>query len=192
MREVSFAQFFGFGVVFQIVITIRQAESALIGFGDHLGRVLEVLIRAEGEQGSAALERRRELCGGGIFRKILLRLQTRDAFHLRQERLDSELLNGWLVHAGGVIIASFLGDAIARDVRFRSIFQNRPQLGAILVLELAVRAPTRLVWRNGILLDPPAAGVGVEVHARIDGAIHGGNIQNRFGGGVLGEGGHGG
>ena len=188
MRQVSLAQLLGLGIILKIIITIRQAESALVGLGDHVRRVLEVLIRTEREQGSAAVERRRKLRGRGILREILLRLQTGDALQLRQQRLGAKLLNGCLVHARRVVVADLLGHGIARGAGFRRFFQNRSQLRAVFVLELAVRAPTRLVRRNRILLDPTAARVSVEIHARVNGSIHCGNIEHRCGRRVLGTG----
>ena len=189
VRQVCLAQLFGFGVVLQVVIAIRQAEAALIGFGDHLRRVLVVLIRAEREQRSPTLERRWKLRSRDIFRQILLRLQTRDALQFRQQRLGAQLLDGRLIHTRRVEIADLLCDIVCRCVPraacFRRFFQNRPQLRAIFVLELAGRTPTRLIRRNRIFFDPPAAGVRVEVHARINGSIDGRQIQHRLGRGVL-------
>src|ERR1019366_842433 len=97
------------------------------------GRVLEVLIGAEGEERSSAVERRRKLCGGGIFREILLRPQGGDAIQLRQQRLGSELLYGWFVPPPRLIISDFLGDGIAHAGRVRGMFENGSQLRAIFV-----------------------------------------------------------
>ena len=78
MRDVGFAQFNGFGVVLGVVVAIGEAEPALIDFGDYLGRVLEVLVGAEGEEGSATVERGRILRGGEVLREVLLGFQARD------------------------------------------------------------------------------------------------------------------
>ena len=46
-------------------------------------------------------------------------------------------------------------------------------------MQLAVHAPARFVGRNGIVLLPAAAGIGIEILAGIDGTVHRCNIEAR-------------
>jgi hypothetical protein len=47
-----------------------------------------------------------------------------------------------------------------------------PQVLLVVVVELAVDAPPRLIGRNGILPHPAAAGIGIEIDAGIDRPVH--------------------
>src|SRR4051812_4849728 len=49
----------------------------------------------------------------------------------------------------------------------------------VVLVQLAVHAPRTLLGRDRILLLPAAAGVLVEISARVDGLIHGGEVETR-------------
>src|SRR5271167_1988448 len=61
----------------------------------------------------------------------------------------------------------------------RGLFEDAAQIHQIVLVQLAVNAPRDLVGRNGVLLLPAAAGVRVEIDARIDGTVHGGDVETR-------------
>src|SRR6202167_120636 len=56
-------------------------------------------------------------------------------------------------------------------------FENAAKIVQIIFVEFAVNAPGSLVGGNGIHFSPAAAGVLVEVHARISGAVHGRGVE---------------
>jgi pimeloyl-ACP methyl ester carboxylesterase len=63
------------------------------------------------------------------------------------------------------------------DPNDRRLLEDAPQEKLVLVRQLAVDVPARLVRRDRVVLDPSAAGVLVEIGARIDGTIHRGGVE---------------
>src|SRR5580698_10865417 len=59
------------------------------------------------------------------------------------------------------------------------LFEKPPEIELILVSQLAVYVPARLVSRNRVVLHPAAAGIGVEVLARINRPIHRSGVEAR-------------
>src|SRR5713101_299856 len=180
--HVCLAQLLRLGIFFHVVVAVGEAESALIGFGDLLRGILEVLSGSEGEQRTAAKDRGRELAGGEVLRDGLLRLELRDTFQFGSERRGSELVNGSFIHAGRVIVADLLRYRVLGSVGPCSFFEDGAQLREIFVLQLTVGAPVRLVGWDRVVLHPAAAGVCVEINAGINGFIHGGKIEHGLGG----------
>ena len=94
----------------------------------------------------------------------------------RLQRLGAQLLYCGFIHAGRVVVADLLRDRVA-VLGDGGLFQNAAQVLQIVFVQLAVNAPGGLIGRNRIHFLPAAAGVLVEVHARISRAVHGGGIE---------------
>jgi len=93
-------------------------------------------------------------------------LDVLDAAKLRVERLESLGLDRRLVHAARVEVTDLLlVRALGRHPIFRRPLQNLAQDLAVPLLELAEPAPTGVLGRHGILRQPSAVGVFVEVGA---------------------------
>src|SRR5204862_8116361 len=90
----------------------------------------------------------------------------------RLERRGPELLDARLVHARLEVIADLLLHGIAIRLRLAGFLQDAPEEARVLVAELSVHAPRRLVRRDWIVLDPSAADVLIEDVARVRRAIH--------------------
>ena len=183
--DVGVAQFDRLGVGLEVIVAVGQAESALIGVGDLLVGVVRVLNGFEAEQ---------HVVGdhiGGDVGDLGLGIDIGDLLQPRFERLRSAGFDGLLVGAGSVVVANFLIDRTAVRIRHGRSLQNSAQARQVLILHFGIRVPGRLVGRNGIVLDPAAAGIGEEIHARINAAVHARNIEGRsvfFRGWLLGLG----
>src|SRR3989442_6148350 len=137
MRHVLLTKPDRFGILLQIVITIRQTEPTLVGLRDILAGVFEVRTRAELERRvyPDAMEPRDlsgqtgEVTDGGD--PIQLLLGRRDYF-----RVD-----GLFVHAGSVIVADLLLDGATFRVVARGLLQNVAQDFAIALLPLVEPPP---------------------------------------------------
>src|SRR5258706_15592354 len=75
------------------------------------------------------------------------------------------------------MVAALLLVEVAYRGPLRQLVEDAPQVPLVLLRELAVNVPARLVGWDRIVLLPAAAAVLEEVHARIDGAIHGRDIE---------------
>src|SRR2546421_12339972 len=106
-------------MVLEVVIAIRQARSALVGFGDYFGGILGVLIGTESKERAAAEDRSRVLAGSEIFGYRLLRLESLDTFQFGSKRRRVELFDRGLVHAGGVVVADLFRDRVFLSTRLR-------------------------------------------------------------------------
>src|SRR4029077_15536547 len=98
--------------------------------------------------------------------------------------------DGLLVYAGGVIVADLLVDGATGGAGLGGGFQDIAQDELVVALQLGIDAPARLIGGNAVLLHPAAAGVGVEVGARINAVIHGSDVESGLvgGGSTLGKG----
>src|SRR6185436_6141724 len=88
-----------------------------------------------------------------------------------------------LVHAGSVVVADFLNCRRSLDSAPACLLEDLLQLGEGLILQLRIRAPARTVGWDRVLLQPTAAGIGIEIRTRIDALVHGAEIEHGgFGG----------
>src|ERR1700686_1506958 len=76
-----------------------------------------------------------------------------------------------------VIVADLGFYRAACALRFGCLLQDAPQKAFIVLFELRVDVPARLIRRNGVLLNPGSTGIAEEIGARVRGAIHRGDIQ---------------
>ncbi len=109
--------------------------------------------------------------------QVLLGFDCRNLIQLWLQRRGAKLFHGRLIHARGKKVTNFLLRGRAPGGFLREIIQNTPKEALIVLGQFSVDAPTRLVGRNRVVLHPAAAGVNVEVHTRVRGFVHGGNIQ---------------
>src|SRR5208282_1432171 len=144
---------------------------------NHLGRVAEVLIRAESEECAAAVgpqmklrQKRGQLALGG---------EAIDLVKVRSERVGAKLLNRGFIHAGGEVVPDFLLVRVAAGSVPGQIIQNPPQESLVILSELAVNAPAGLVGGNRIFLHPPATTVLVEINAGVGVLIHEFSVESR-------------
>ena len=177
MLEVALPGLLRFRVLVEVVVAVREPETAGIDEGDHLRGVPEVLGASEGEHQAAA--------AGG---KVQGRQQAGDLLHgpesgdLLQRRLegsDSKLLHRRFVHAGGEEVADLLLYRRPSGTALGRFLEDSPEELLVLVGQLAVDAPARLIGRNGVPLHPAAAAELVELHAGIGRSIQRGQIQAR-------------
>ena len=96
--------------------------------------------------------------------------------HFWLQRRCALLLDGRLVHAGGVIVAHFLfdGGVLPRGL---SLLQDVAQDIEIVLIQLVEAAPAGFVGWDGVVLHPGSAGILIEIHAGIGGLIHGGHVE---------------
>src|SRR5579883_3429141 len=109
-------------------------------------------------------------------REILRALHGANAIELRLDGSKTFAVDGFLMHAGGVVIADFLVIRI-RAGGGRGAFENLVENLAIALGEFAEPAPCRLVRRDRVVFQPGSAGVLVEVVARIGGPVDGSQIE---------------
>ena len=155
-------------VVRHVVVAVGHAEAALVEEADVGLRVLEVGVGGDAEQRAGAVAV--ELAGHPHQRLRVAHLV--DGGEGAGERPGAGGLDAVLVHAGGVVAA----DAVLRGARLGAgggLLQHVAD--RLLVAELDHREaahPARLVGRPLGVRQPAAAGVLVEVLARIGGAVH--------------------
>ncbi len=165
--DVFLAQVNRLGVVLEIVVAIGQAQAALIHFGNHLARVLEVGVGVEAEQYIGALAMQPH----DLARQPFLRLDGRDALEIVLQRLRTGLLDGPFIHAAGVVIADLLFvEAAARTVD-RRLLENVAHNILAALRKFVEAPPGGTVGGNRILRHPLAARVGIKVVAGVDALI---------------------
>ena len=154
-------------VVAEVVVAIRQAESALVrDCADQVG-FLEVGFGAEAEED--VHPHRVEL--GDELRQIARAGQGGDLLQRRLEGRRALRIDRVFVHARGVVVADLPGVNIRARVA-SGVFQDAAEGDVVAFLQLLAAAPRRSIGRNRLVLRPPSARELVEVHARIHRAIH--------------------
>src|SRR5579863_8419699 len=99
--------------------------------------------------------------------EVVNRSDAVDRGQWRFQRGGVGAIDGWFVDARREVVAdTFLVRGPARGGS-RVLFEYSPEEAAIVLLELRVDRPRRLVGRKRVAPDPTAARVCVEVHARI-------------------------
>src|SRR5581483_6113954 len=174
MVQIPLAQLLRRGIVFGVVVAVGKAKSALVGIGDYLAGISKVLDGLEAEE---YIVSRHGRCHFGEF---LPGTDFGDALEHGLERSRAFRLDCLLVRAGSVIVPELLRDRIALWVSSGRRLQNVAESRRILVLHFRIRVPRGLVGRDGIVLDPPSAGIGEKVHAGIDASIHRCDVQRRL------------
>ncbi len=147
------------GIVFNVVIAVGQSDSTLVDVCDGHARVVHVRLLIEGEQSWLVSL----VHIGDLLDHVGPGLQTIDARELGSQGRGAFLLDGGLIHTGGVEVAHFLlGCAVlAGGLR---LVEDVAQDVKVLLGEFVETAPTRLVGRYGIVLHPVSTGVLVKVH----------------------------
>jgi hypothetical protein len=102
----------------------------------------------------------------------VFRLDCVDALQLRVERFDAELVDGRLVHAGGIKVADLLVHGGALRIVGRSLVQDSAEYSAIAIRQHVEGSPRGLVGGDGIVGHPGSAGVSIEIDARVGGHVH--------------------
>jgi len=165
---VGLADRLGARVILEVIVAVGQAQPALVRLRDLAGRILEILVGLEAEEGAHS----HALQVGHFARQLRLALQRGDARQLQPDGLGSLGLHPLLVHAGGVEVAHLLVDGVALGVVRRGLLQDLVQHRAVVFRQQAEGAPHHLVGGDGIVLDPLAAGVPVEVHTGVHALVH--------------------
>ncbi len=123
----------------QIVITIRQAQSALVNVGSHLSAILEILSRPGDEENIDA----HRMQAADVVLQCFLIFDFRNAIKLRRQRFKSVSFYLRFIHAGCVVVADFLFAAALRGLRvFCRCFQNLMQHVAVAFIEQVRHSPT--------------------------------------------------
>jgi hypothetical protein len=178
--DVLHPQIVGLRIVLEVVVTVGQAEAALIG-NRHLDRrVLEVGLRAEGVErvdadGVELGDERRELVDAG---------QRGDLLQQRIERTESLSVNRRFVEARSIVVADLLRLGVA--ARGCGV-ENRVERFVVALLQLLEASPAGAIRRHRVLRNPAATGELVEVGARVGAAVERVELESRRGGGGRGR-----
>ena len=173
MRVVFFQQYFRFGILANVVVAIRQAEPALTGVGDIVGRILQVGVGAEFEQ--HAKTQRLPVANQG--HDVGCRFYRVDCRQIFLDRRDAGLIDCGLIHRSRVKIADLLRGAAWRAGIFRRVFEYLLEQCEVAFLQFVIEAPRAVFRRNRVALEPAAIGVLPEIPARADAGIVVARIQ---------------
>jgi len=170
MSQVARACRNGLDISLHVEIAIRESEATGCDTGNHFGGVARVLLNLHTEEKAAASHAQMQTAqqNGEIFALG----QRVDAFQVGAQWLAASLLDGCLIHAGGEIIADLLRVRRTVGSRIRRLLQYTPQKMSIVLIQLFINAPARLIRWNGVVLLPTAAGVPIKILAGIDRPIH--------------------
>ena len=161
------AELHGLGIRVGVVIAIGHPQSALVSLCDHLRRVLEVLARVEAENRVHAVV----VQISEQFGQLLGILQFVDTIELGLEDRDAFLVDGGLVHAGGIVVTNLLLVCECASDRPPNIAPGSCAGSLVAIFQLVETAPTRLIRRDRMVLHPIAAGELIEISAGVSGAI---------------------
>ena len=162
MLDIFFARFLEARLGLQVVVAIGQAETAGADVGQHPGRLVRILLAAEGERSvhedvvhlDHHLLQRGHVAGGVDFREP------------RFDRIHAAGVYAGFVHARAVVVADdLLGAAFGRVLVGGGGFQNVVQLVFADSPGLPALAPARHRSGDGIVGAPGAVGEFVEVIA---------------------------
>ena len=118
---------------------------------------------------------------GEFGRQLRFVGELANAVEFGRESRESALFDALLVHAGGVVVADLAGDGVAARVGFRGGFEDLAQRLLVALVEFVEAPPARLVGWNRIALQPVAAGVLVEILARVRGLIDRLHVETHHG-----------
>jgi hypothetical protein len=172
--EVALPDFLRLGVGFCVVVAIGQTQATLVQLGDLLldivrigGRIRPKQYRRSVGHQLKARHQRGKLPGG---------FDGGNRIQLRAKRRQAALIRRRLVHASSVEIADLPSERIALR-RGGCAFENAVEQVEVVLVELAIDIPTRLVRGNGILLFPSSAGILIQIDARVDRLVQRSQIQ---------------
>ena len=160
---------FGLLVIFQVIIAVRHGQAALIEVRDHLIGIVQI---------RHGIKRKQRTCpdhvgAGDLVDQSLFVVDGPDAIQLRLQRVDASAVHRLLVHACAIEIADLLIDGVAPRSAGCGFLENSPHYVHVSLVQLYETHPLRLIRRNLGVLDPVAARVLVEIHARIDALVDG-------------------
>ena len=164
MIHVLLAQFHGLGIVFDVVITIGERHSSLIGFCDGLGRVLEILIGGKSENSTDCLT----VKPNDFFRQVGFRFEAVDGLEFVCKWSRAGCFDRGFIDAGLIIVADFLLYRAACGIVRSVLFQDSAHGLLAAFLQLVETPPAWMVARDRILRLPFAASVAVKVSAGVD------------------------
>ena len=177
MRDVFhilLAQGDGLGVCPLVVALFRKAEARLGRGRDHMSRIFVIRFAAEPKERLRAilLQRRKQ-------RRQVLRTGKRiNAIERRLQPVEAGFLDRLRVHAGRVVVADLLRIRIALRLRIARLLEHRLQHQVVVLRELNVDAVGRAVRRDGVALQPGAAGVLKKVDTWVDRRVAKRRIQS--------------
>ena len=154
-------------VVVEVVAALGQAEAGLLDVGEVDVRVLEVRLDADPEQGTDA--HAMEVEGDGA--DILDRRNRIDPVQEGAQRLRAGGGDPGLVHARRVVVAHQAADRVTGVARRRGLLEQAPRELLVVVVELDVGAPHRVLGRDRVGREPPRVDVVVEVVRHRDGVV---------------------
>ena len=108
---------------------------------------------------------------GQLVDERALVLHRGDAAEFGLQRTEALGFHRLLVHARAVEVANFLVDRIAPCTAGCGFLQNAALNILVALVELDEAYPLRLIGRDLGILDPVAAGILIEIHARIDALV---------------------
>ena len=177
MVRVLLAQRLRLRVVLQVVVPIRQTESALIDAGDGLRGVPGVLFSREAEQDGAS-DQHGAVAVAHDPGKVAERSHVADRGQLRRDRRCARARRAPARPCRrGSSRRSSAGWACGRPPPAPICSSRTRSSDAVVVLHLPVRRPGRLVRRDGVVLHPSAACKLIEVHARVRRPVHRGRVE---------------
>src|SRR5437016_12615710 len=162
MLHIAFLQLYRFRIVFQVIVALRQRQSALIGLGNlHFG-ILEIRTGAKAKKSAYAYA----MQVGNFIDKLSFALYGIDAVKFQFQHRNAFLVDGRFVHAGSVVVSDLL---LSRGTFRRrcGLFKNSTQNCAVALCQFIEASPYWLVSRNRVVPDPSAAGKLVEVNTGI-------------------------
>src|SRR6185369_1171445 len=112
-------------------------------------------------------------------RKIFLRLHAIDLCEVGFQRGSAEFVDSGLIHAGREEVTDQLLRRVSAGRLLREVVEDTPEETLIVLIQLAVNAPSGLVGGDRIVLHPSAAGVLVEVDAGVCRLVHRVHIEAR-------------
>ena len=166
----------GLRVGLGVVIAVGKAQTARVGKRDHAAGILHNpdSIRIQ----TACHRPRFQDAGAPGMRadresSASLAIASSSGF----SGADSGLLHRGLVHAGGEVVADLSFHHVPCRTWLGRFHQNPPQETLVVLVQLGINVPARLIRRDRILLDPSPARVVVKVGARIHRPVHGRCVQ---------------
>ena len=168
----------GLVVVFEVVLAIRQAKSALPDVNHVVVRILEIghLAKAERSVHVAALGL------GEVHGEVVIVGDRGDAIELRLQRRDTPGVPRFPIEEGLVHVADFLFVGALLEITRRRLFDDGLDGFLRLIAQRIEDAVASFVRRNLGAVDPGAIHVGEEVVTRLDALVHPGKVEagNQF------------
>ena len=107
-----------------VIVPIWKAECTSVGEGDDTLRVFQILVTRDGEKRVGACPV--GVAGGDDFRQIGQRVDGRDAFQGRLDRIEARPFHGRLIHAGLEVVSDLLFGVAAAGAAFGCLVEDAP------------------------------------------------------------------